>query len=133
MDVIGFRRSKSSGGSGCGSCSNGAVAPRSSSCGMRRSVGSVLGGLGSSSLSGAAARGVEVDAGWPFLELEKEDLVRFMGVWGAAAAADEDGADGAGVAIGERAQGVEPNGEELLAVAADAVLATVLQPVLLIG
>lgn len=93
MDVIGLRRSRSSGGNGC--CVEPLPAPtptppppRSSTCGIRRSAdsgrgsgsGSVFGGLGSSSLSGAAERGVDVVGGWPLLELENEDFVRLMGV-----------------------------------------------------
>lgn len=81
VEVMGFNRSKSKGGSGKDSSTGGI--PRS--WGMRSS-GSGFGGLGSSSLSGT---GVDVDGACPVLRLENKDLVRLIGVWAASLGAAE--------------------------------------------
>lgn len=98
VEVMGFNRSKSSGGSGMDSSTGGS--PRS--CGIRSS-GTGFGGVVSSSLSGAWApvTGVEVEAGLPVLELENKDFVRLIGVW----ALSFGGAVGVAVeTVGERAR-----------------------------
>lgn len=81
---------------------------------MRRSVDG-LGGLGSSSLSGATATGVEVEAGCPFRELEKGSFVRLMGVCGCGC--EPEGV--ADEAIGERARVFPLSGEHFNCCEAD--------------